>query len=765
MGNSTDPEEADVVCPISHECGLPPRRSIHLEGDVQATYKLLSHYQDSAYDMSRGSSKHNLQSPGQVNTPEADRAVNHTPQDASSATESLGASLGNIEEFPRAATTDSAAAAVSAAGGASGYTGAAAAQAAAAAAAGTQINEVAHTSPLKEQLATACQALDLKLIRSTLSQDPGLSRAPLNPAGDTPLHLVTRQLSQIPQPLNPALLAARRSHSSAAAAAAAVAAAIADADLPNFGNEPHHVLPLGMEPPTYQQQQQQQGEQQQQQRSYLVLEPQAPVRNAGTGFLGSIFGCFGAKPQSVGDSSSNNRTLARDGNVAGGVPVAASGVKERSCGVVGKAVHAGSVPSGTAAPGSKAGRHQQQQQQPLVLGGHGALVAAAVSLLLSSGADVNLRDCKGLTPLMLVAQEGFTTPEKGLAVLRVMKLMTKAPFVEVNARDPAGRSPLPLAVLCIPQEQCGEAVRKVQEAMLQLLLSCGADPNGVDKSGMTALMHAAAVGSKWVCQMLLQAGATARGVDNEGRSVLAHAMLQAHKEGQLALLGTAVDVHKRSGVVDGSVKGGGGRVLLLQEAVVESIRQQAIMAVAQMPRGPKAWLSRGTGSDHGSNYGDLHDASSSAGGAGTAAAGDHGHSGRVGNLHRSSISSLSSYSSISSKNKGVVRKVEGHLGVIRLLCSYGALDPHPSRVNTPFPGLEGRTQLHVCVRRGDVRGVQILLAAGAEPDVRDIYGNVPLMYWVLVPELEDAAAITEALLLAVSKGWGGRGGDMLSCGA
>jgi hypothetical protein len=355
---------------------------------------------------------------------------------------------------------------------------------------------------------------------------------------------------------------------------------------------------------------------------------------------------------------------------------------------------------------------------------------------------------------MLVAQEGFTTPEKGLGVLRLMKLITKAPFVEINARDPEGRSPLALAVLSIPQEQCGEAVRKVQEGMLQLLLSCGADPNGVDRGGRTPLMHAAVVGCTWVCQLLLEAGASTRSVDNDGRSALAHAMQQAHKAGQLALLGTAVDVHKGNGVVEGSVRGGGGRVLLLQEAVVDSIRQQAIATVVHMPRGPKAWLSRGSAADNGGSVGN-YDASSSAGGSGMAAAAEmeHGYSNRVGSLHRSSVSSLSSYSSISSKQKGLVRKLEGHLGVIRLLCSYGALDPHPSRVNTPFPGLDGRTQLHICVRRGDVRAVQMLLAAGAEPDARDIYGNVPLMYWVLVPELDDAAAIAEALLLAVRRVW------------
>lgn len=51
--------------------------------------------------------------------------------------------------------------------------------------------------------------------------------------------------------------------------------------------------------------------------------------------------------------------------------------------------------------------------------------------------------------------------------------------------------------------------------------------------------------------------------------------------------------------------------------------------------------------------------------------------------------------------------------------------------NTVYPDLDGRTQLHVAVRRGDARVVEVLLASGADVDA----GALPLFTTVHCPLL------------------------------
>jgi uncharacterized caspase-like protein len=93
--------------------------------------------------------------------------------------------------------------------------------------------------------------------------------------------------------------------------------------------------------------------------------------------------------------------------------------------------------------------------------------------------------------------------------------------------------------------------------------------------------------------------------------------------------------------------------------------------------------------------------------------------------------------------------LQTHGGVLRVLLSYGALDLHPASINTRYPGLDGRGQLHVAVRRGDARAAEVLLASGADAGARDgAHGNAPLHYWgiPLAWDADAAHEIVEALL-------------------
>jgi ankyrin repeat protein len=86
---------------------------------------------------------------------------------------------------------------------------------------------------------------------------------------------------------------------------------------------------------------------------------------------------------------------------------------------------------------------------------------------------------------------------------------------------------------------------------------------------------------------------------------------------------------------------------------------------------------------------------------------------------------------------------------MRTLCGYGSLDLFPESINTRFPGLDNYSQLHIAMRRGDLRAMQLLLAGGADVDALDSYGNSPLMYWPVAPaEPEEVVLDLAGALLA-----------------
>jgi ankyrin repeat protein len=87
--------------------------------------------------------------------------------------------------------------------------------------------------------------------------------------------------------------------------------------------------------------------------------------------------------------------------------------------------------------------------------------------------------------------------------------------------------------------------------------------------------------------------------------------------------------------------------------------------------------------------------------------------------------------------------------VMRTLCGYGSLDLFPGTINTRFPGLDNYSQLHIAMRRGDLRAMLLLLAGGADVDALDSYGNSPLMYWPVAPaEPEELVLDLAGALLA-----------------
>ena len=95
-----------------------------------------------------------------------------------------------------------------------------------------------------------------------------------------------------------------------------------------------------------------------------------------------------------------------------------------------------------------------------------------LSFLLGKGADPNIADKKGVTPLMLASQAGFTD-----AVIALAQSGAK-----VDQPNDTGETPLILAVLA------------KKSPMVRVLLLAGADPDHADNSGRTARDYAKASG-------------------------------------------------------------------------------------------------------------------------------------------------------------------------------------------------------------------------------------------------------------------------------
>jgi ankyrin repeat protein len=96
-----------------------------------------------------------------------------------------------------------------------------------------------------------------------------------------------------------------------------------------------------------------------------------------------------------------------------------------------------------------------------------------LSFLLTKGANPNIRDNKGITPLVLATQLGF--------IDGVQQLIAKGAKVDIP--DSTGETPLI------------SAVHRHDIPMMRLLLRAGADPDRADSSGRSARDYAARDGA------------------------------------------------------------------------------------------------------------------------------------------------------------------------------------------------------------------------------------------------------------------------------
>lgn len=122
-----------------------------------------------------------------------------------------------------------------------------------------------------------------------------------------------------------------------------------------------------------------------------------------------------------------------------------------------------------------------------------------IKRLLSAGADINIQNNYGETPLFVAVW--LNAPVNYIEMLI-------AAGADHSVRDMYGRTPL------------HSAAWNGRTQYIRLLLNAGADINARDKKGGTPLHAAARGGSVAAARVLLKAGADMCETDNEGRTML-----------------------------------------------------------------------------------------------------------------------------------------------------------------------------------------------------------------------------------------------------
>lgn len=183
---------------------------------------------------------------------------------------------------------------------------------------------------------------------------------------------------------------------------------------------------------------------------------------------------------------------------------------------------------------------------------------AKVRQLILDGADVNARDKRGRTPLMVTAG-------KGQAEIVEMLLAAGA---RVNAKMDGGTSALQFAAW------------SGDDRTVKALLGAGADPNAQSKSGTTALEAAAGRGYQEIVRMLLAAGADV----DKGEPIIAAAG-NGHYQIVRTLLAAGADVNaqKDYGRTALSAAAGGGHrgiVRMLLDAGADVDKGKALIQAA-----------------------------------------------------------------------------------------------------------------------------------------------------------------------------------------
>ena len=305
----------------------------------------------------------------------------------------------------------------------------------------------------------------------------------------------------------------------------------------------------------------------------------------------------------------------------------------------------------------------QNGQTPLILAaekGHLNIVAE----LLNRNADANARDEDGWTALIAASKEGYAD---------VVSLMLEN-GAKVNIPDMGGWTPL----VWSSYKGHGEVVKE--------LLQCGANPNERGQHNMTALIWAAGRGHAAVVWELLKAGAKAEVSDKYGTSALTWAARKGHFEVAKILLQDGANpntsgTHGWTPLIM-AAKGGYENVVSL---LLEDFPN--VNAVDQDGRSALAWAAK------------------------------EGHELIVGKLLQKGA--FLNMPDRHGETPLMLAAKEGHIRVVRpLVTAYADVE---------MMDMDNKTALYVAVEHGHLEVVNELLNAGANTEVANKEGETALL--------------------------------------
>uniref|UniRef100_A0A3P8RN39 Ankyrin repeat domain 61 n=1 Tax=Amphiprion percula TaxID=161767 RepID=A0A3P8RN39_AMPPE len=134
---------------------------------------------------------------------------------------------------------------------------------------------------------------------------------------------------------------------------------------------------------------------------------------------------------------------------------------------------------------------------------------SAVQILVSYGADVNAVDSSGMTPLHMAA--GIL--HKGI----IACLIRQGADINMGVQH-SGNTPLHLAAVAMTTK----STKTLEDGIscISELLESGAEPNAVNKAGMTPLQETCSMGNKELVDLLLRYGASINKLSKAGENCL-----------------------------------------------------------------------------------------------------------------------------------------------------------------------------------------------------------------------------------------------------
>lgn len=203
-----------------------------------------------------------------------------------------------------------------------------------------------------------------------------------------------------------------------------------------------------------------------------------------------------------------------------------------------------------------------------------AASARIVALLVRAGADVNLTDSTGTSPLHVASKR------QNVAAVRLLLLHRARPSV---AKESTGQTPMHQACLC---ERSGGAAATVE--IIEALAAAGADLDSADRMGYTPLHCCAVKGSREPAEALLHLGADASLTDFNG---LTPAEL-ARRKLNVPLSATITSLNhnlRRYWLVRLVALVARRRAVPLRKYAAERRESHAMAATAAPPPPPPAW--------------------------------------------------------------------------------------------------------------------------------------------------------------------------------